>query len=442
MTDLPRIAFCITCKNRTPHLKMTLPQNLRDNADYPNAHFVLLNYGSEDDLMDFVRDGAGVREALDDNRLTVYTYPNVGPFQMAKAKNMAHRLAIWEGADILVNLDADNYTGVGFAEYIAAQFAGRDDLFLAIGEIIQGVTPRGLCGRIVVTAHAFLQLGGYDERFETWSPDDKDFNQRLCRLGYERRPIAERYMDCIRHNDKMRFREYPHVRTGNDCETEELASSDNTVVNYGLFGCGVVTRNFDSLPLTLGPLPTRIFGIGMHKTGTTSLHMAFKHLGIHSAHWLSAHWAKKIWREMNTLGYSHTLERHYALCDMPIGNLFRQLDRAYPGSKFILTTREESAWLDSVRRHWDVEHNPWRANWGGDPFTSIIHKHTYGQTHFDSEVMLTRFRQHNAEVSAHFRHRPHDLLVLNLDKRQGWRTLCAFLGKVAPAIPYPKANPG
>jgi hypothetical protein len=33
--------------------------------------------------------------------------------------------------------------------------------------------------------------------------------------------------------------------------------------------------------------------------------------------------------------------------------VFKQLDKAYPGSKFILTMRPEAAWLRSVERHWD-----------------------------------------------------------------------------------------
>lgn len=439
--QFPQITFAITCKGRTQHLRQTLKRNLADNADYPNCTFVLLNYGSQDDLMQFVRDE--VREALDDNILTVYTYVNVGPFRMAHAKNAAHRLAIREGADILVNLDADNFTGAGFASYLAQKFRGRADLYMAIDKIVPGVTPRGVMGRIVCTRDQFLQVGGYDERFEEWGPDDKDFNQRLRRAGYQWEALDMRFMDCVKHTDRMRFREYPQVATKTHCEHQALADSDSTVVNWGLIGCGVVHRNFDhDHEVVLAPVPTRIFGIGFHKTGTTSLHAALGQLGFNSAHWQSAHWAKRIWREMNTAGRSPTLERYYALSDMPISNLFRQLDLAYPGSKFILTTRHEDVWLDSVRRHWDVTENPFRANWDQDPFTHIIHKNTYGRTDFHEPTMRARYRRHNAAVLAHFKHRPHDLLVLPVDERLGWRRLCSFLGKVTPSGPYPKANPG
>jgi hypothetical protein len=405
------VTFCITCKNRTQHLKLTLPQNIRDN---PGAHFVLLNYGTQDDLMKWVLEEETVYDAIKSHVLNVYTYSYEGPFRMAHAKNMAHRLAIMEGADLLVNLDADNFTGADFAGYCKSMLAPLKNTFLAIGPIVPGVTPRGLSGRIAVTKNAFLKLGGYDERFEDWGADDKDFNKRLQRCGYEAQIIPDRFMTCVRHNDRMRFKEYPHVATTTHCEHQKLVDTTNTIANWGNFGW-------------------------MHKTGTTSLHQAFKILGYNAAHWTSAHWAKKLWREMNTEGKSLTLEKHYALSDMPIGNLFRKLDEAYPGSKFILTTRNEDAWINSVRRHYNPNHNAWRPNWENDPFTNIIHKHTYGITTFNEQIMRERFRRHNSDVIMHFRNRPKDLLVLT-DAQTSWDKLCFFLNETTPTVPYPRVN--
>lgn len=442
----PRITFCITCKGRAQHIKLTLPQNLRDNASYPNARFLLLNYSSPDDLMEYL--AWNHREAIQDHILSVYTYQTDGPFRMAHAKNMAHRLAISEGADILVNLDADNFTGAGFARYIAEAFK-EPNVFMAIGKIVPGITPRGLSGRIVVSKQAFIRAGGYDERFADWSPDDKDFNHRLQRMGYEWRKIEDRFLDCVRHNDKMRFREYPHAKHQGHSDAAILAECTNRVVNYGDFGCGQVTRyggysgrTEEGERYIIGRVPTRIFGIGMHKTGTTSLHHALKILGLDSAHWPSAGWAKKIWREMNTEGRSVTLERHHAVCDLPISNLYRKLDAAYPGSKFILTTRNEQAWLESVRRHWSPETNPYRHQWDTDPFTHIIHNAIYGRTSFHPATFLKAFRRHNARVLEFFKDRPEDLLILDVDQPQSWELLCNFLNEPMPVVAYPHANRG
>jgi|SRR5215831_2564175 len=432
----PTIAFCITCKGRVQHVCKTLPRNLADNAGYPHAVFVLLDYNSQDGLREYVRSAHAAEIAS--GRLVVYTYPNIDVFKMAHAKNLAHRLGIREGATILVNMDADNYTGSGFATYVASQFC-KPNVFLWANMNQPDRPGRGCSGRIVVTKQAFLKLGGYDERFETWSPDDKDFNARLRRLGYEGLEIPRPYLNVVLHNDKMRFKEYKHVRHDQHKYHEFCAvdESTNTVVNYGKFGCGVVFRNFDGPPIELKPLPTRIFGIGMHKTSTTSLHAALEILGYESAHWKSAHWAKAIWREMNEEHKSLTLEKYYALTDLPLTILYKELDQAYPGSKFVLTIRDEQKWLRSVERHWNPAFNEFRKAWKRDAFSQIVHRELYGQCGFDRDIFLARYRRHTEEVLAHFYNRPDDLLVMNME-HAGWPELCGFLGVPQPEVPYPR----
>src|ERR1700678_144652 len=347
------IVFCTTVKGRTQHIEKTLPKNLADNTDYPECKFVILNYNSPDHLLAYLVDNH--KPAMKSGRLVVYSYPGEGPFKMTLAKNLAHRCGILEGADILVNLDADNFTNPGFARYVAEQFQCKD-VFLW-SRMVQGRLKRGVSGRIALSRDAFLNSGGYDEKYDTWGPDDKDINARLQRLGYEALEVDAQYLDAIHHKDKLRFKEYPHAKPApNVTEDTFYLTNDSTIANFGKIGCGTVFRNFVyDEPITLCPLPTRIFGIGMHKTATTSLHHAFEILGFDSAHWKSPQWAKRIWHEMTTLGRSLTVEQHYALCDLPIPLLYKELDRAYPGSKFILTVRDEQGWLETVRRHWSPE---------------------------------------------------------------------------------------
>jgi Sulfotransferase domain len=437
----PRIAFCITCKGRAQHVKLTLPKNLADNADYENCVFVLLDYESPDDLRQYIR--AQHSDAIASGKLVVYSFHNGGgPFHMAHAKNMAHRCGLLEGADILVNLDADNFTGAGFATYIAEQFKSEPNVFLW-SKMVKGVLPRGINGRMVVSRHAFLNAGGYDEQFNTWSHDDRDFNLRLRRLGYQAQQIHPRYLDAVRHTDKMRFKEYPHAEKASyDEPTEWLMSSEITIVNWGNFGCGTVYRDLDFTDIgckVLKPLPSRIFGIGMHKTATTSLHHAMRFLGFNSAHWTSAHWAKAIWTEMRAEGRSLTVEKHYHLCDLPIPMLFRELDKAYPGSKFILTMLDEEVWVKAAEVHWSPR-NRFRNAWDSDPFSHQVHQALYGIRHFDREIFLARYRKHNADVLEYFKDRPQDLLVMKMSEGAGWAELCRFVDRPVPEMKYPHSN--
>ena len=437
----PLVAFCITCKNRVQHLRQTLPQNLADNADYPNARFILLDYASPDDLLEYLK--ANFRQAIEAGRLIVYSLRDSGPFRMAHAKNMAHRLGMREQGRILVNLDADNFTGPGFASYLAQQFEAEGSGIFLWAKMVRGEMARGISGRIAVTAEAFTKSGGYDEQFHTWSPDDKDFNLRLQRLGYRSVEIQPQFLNAVLHNDKMRFKDYPHIRqvahlAGED-SFEAVECSEVTIANSGQIGLGTVYRNFDfGWPVEVKPIPTRIFGIGMHKTATTSLHHAFEILGFNSAHWMSAHWAKAIWEQMQSTGHSTTLEQHYALCDLPITLLYKELDKGYPGSKFILTVRDEDLWLKSVEDHWNPERNKFRAGWSTDPFTHRVHKLLYGTKGFDGPLFLARYRRHNAEVLEYFKGRPKDLLVMEMDQSAGWNQLCPFLDVPVPEQYYPR----
>ena len=482
------------------HVAQTLPKNLADNADYPNAKFVVLGYG-DSDLASYIKSNHGADIAS--GRLVFYAYETNGAFHMAHAKNMAARCGIREGADILVTQDADNFTGAGFAQYIADNFKescpkcngeGRETIpvgseerewytgpppfcslcsgsgsviktgtflcpdFPAIDSIPHGPErpPRGYAGRLALRAQDFVKAGGYDEMYDTWRGEDIDMICRLQRMGFTMRNFDNRFLNAVRHNAAIRFKEWPQAEKyeKNRDEIEFCATRTETVVNYGRIGVGTVYRNFDLKPIELPALPTRVFGIGMHKTATTSLDHAFKILGFDSFHFNTGNEARQIWEEMNSAGRSITLEESYALCDNPIPLLYRKLDAAYPGSKFILTVRSEESWLKSVERLWSAEHNPYRWTWDAYPFSHRIHTALYGQQNFDAQVFLERYRRHNAEVREYFGerldrpHRPGDLLVMDMDsglgypyaQRTRWDDLCRFLNVPVPDIPYPTGN--
>ncbi len=410
----------------------TLPANLANN---PHAKFVLLNYNSGDGLLDYVT----TQHAADlaSGRLVLYSHFEPQKFHMAHAKNMAHRLGIREGADILVNLDADNFTGPGFDAWLLEQFPRKGEYFAWSKMVKSGPDrmDRGITGRIAVTRNAFLMVGGYDEKHCDWGPDDEDFKCRLRLLDIPSGEVPAQFLKAVRHTDRLRFREYRHVEP-TAYDNPERVCPTVSIVNRGLIGCGKVYRNQSGKPIWIESIPTRVFGIGMHKTGTSSLFEAFKLLGFNAAHWGTALWAREIWDQMKE-GRSETLEKHYAFSDLPFPLLYQELDKAYPGSKFVLTIRPEDDWLRSVRDHWDPAINPWRAVWDEAPFTHKMHHILYGQKTFNAEVFLARYRRHNAEVLEYFRDRPKDLLVVDVGLGMQWGPLCAFLDRPVPSVLFP-----
>jgi hypothetical protein len=383
--------------------------------------------------------------------LSVYRYSGASEFHIAHAKNVAARCGILEGADILVTLDADNFTGADFAVRIAQAFSEfKPSSRMVMCPDIQHIQSlpwdenrplRGYAGRLAIRAQDFIKAGGYDEQFNIWGSEDTDLLFRLERLGYTKQYFNIQNLKTIPHNGGVRFREYPHAKQNEGKHhIRNLQARGGTVVNNGQFGVGMVTRNGSPTPILLNPMPTRIFGIGLQKTATNSLDTAFRILGLDSLHWGTGE-APLIWQEMQANGRSVTLELFYALSDLPIPLFYPALDRAYPGSKFILTIRDEGDWIKSVAKMWDVRYNPTRYLWDIYPISNRLHRALYGRTDFDAETFLMRYRKHNAEVREYFKHRPKDLLVMDMSGDAGtkWEELCRFLGYAVPNVPYPRS---
>ncbi|MCB1841172.1 MAG: glycosyltransferase family 2 protein [Alphaproteobacteria bacterium] len=259
-----KISFCTTCMGRAHHLKETLPQNIRDNIDgRADVEFVVLNYNSGDDLHEWImtdRDMARYME-MGVLRYGVTTEPQ--HFHMAHAKNMAHRMAT---GDVVCNVDADNFTGTGFADYLARVFREDSEIVVNPSHIFfhtRGYEDGGYYGRVAISRDNFLRLHGYDENLRGWGGDDTDFLQRAKGMGLKHLKIGQHtFISVIRHSNESRVE---HMAEGE--EREEMLqtvnahkSADRSIVTKlfnkmkvlaipvqanrnGSFGAGTVTMN-------------------------------------------------------------------------------------------------------------------------------------------------------------------------------------------------------
>jgi hypothetical protein len=168
---------------------------------------------------------------------------------------------------------------------------------------------------------------------------------------------------------------------------------------------------------------SKIFGIGLAKTGTTSLSEALRIL------------------DYSTIDYPLDLEgvnEHDAATDIPIADSFRLLDHRYPGSKFIYTVRERSEWLGSSMTHWARSIDSGRLT---NARRAMLIKRLYGTIDFDAKLFAEAYDRHESHVFAYFANRHDDLLVLDICRGEnGWEPLCAFLRKEVPDHPFPQAN--
>jgi len=171
----------------------------------------------------------------------------------------------------------------------------------------------------------------------------------------------------------------------------------------------------------------KIFGLGLSKTGTTSLHHAFKELGFVSKHFPKV-------PELFT-GQFRCLDKYDAACDVSIVPYYPQLDAAYPDSKFILTVRNVDDWLRSMESWWRAERKP-------SEYMIQVRLAVYGVHTFHPGRLKYVYERHTADVEQYFAERPGDLLKLNICAGEGWEKLCPFLGKPVRGTNFPFVVPG
>lgn len=200
----------------------------------------------------------------------------------------------------------------------------------------------------------------------------------------------------------------------------------------------------------------KIFGIGANKTGTTSLKYAMKELGFtvgtqRTGENLVDDWAKRDFKRL--IKYCRTAQFFQ---DAPFSYNFTYivLDHAFKGSKFILTVRDSpEQWYDSVIRFQSKKYGkdgriptkedlmeatyiykgrPWHVN--------RLVSNTPENDPYNKEILIKRYVNHNEEVKRYFRHRPDDLLVLNVADDHAYTDLCKFLNVEKKRDTFPWKN--
>ena len=200
----------------------------------------------------------------------------------------------------------------------------------------------------------------------------------------------------------------------------------------------------------------KIFGIGDNKTGTTSLKSAMKDLGYkigdqRQAEHLHLEWANRDFKPI--IEYCKTAEFFQ---DFPFSKPFTYvaLDQAFPNSKFILTVRDNAEqWYSSLTKFhaklWGKDGRiPSKEDlqdatyiFKGRPWImNRINYMTPEDNPYQKDILIQSYLDHNNSVKDYFKHRPEDLLVLNVAEKGAYRKLCEFLGKPVIQEEFPWEN--
>jgi len=179
----------------------------------------------------------------------------------------------------------------------------------------------------------------------------------------------------------------------------------------------------------------RILGVGLSKTGTTSLYRALSLLGFRSLHYDDRR-LNDVVDGSNPHPDFHRYNDVDAVLDIPTAVFYEELLEAYRECRCILSIRDENEWWESIRAHFN-DRRPIACREQA-PFKWDLRHYVYGSARATEFLFRKRFRQHNRQVCD--RVPPERLLVIDVTAGEGWEKLCPFLGVDAPAAPFPHQN--
>ena len=178
----------------------------------------------------------------------------------------------------------------------------------------------------------------------------------------------------------------------------------------------------------------KVIGIGLPKTGTTTLGYCFRRFGYkHRTYDMDlAVQVKK--KQLDVV--LEEAEKYETFEDWPWFLIYKELDQRFPNSKFILTLRKDTeTYVRSLQGHHERQgirnHDFVKPHWWDDVFG-------VNPSEWDYEKSARRYEQHNRDVLAYFAGRINkDLLVVCWENGDGWSELSRFLNKQPPNEPFP-----
>jgi len=202
----------------------------------------------------------------------------------------------------------------------------------------------------------------------------------------------------------------------------------------------------------------KVFCIGLNKTGTTSWTLAMKNLGYVVGSETKAtmyfdDWARGDFHRI----IEYCRHEGEAFQDIPFSlpATFREMDRAFPGSKFVLTIRESpEQWYRSIIRFHSkscsasgnvpptltdlLSATYWRKGFLAEYCRKVLG--TPADDPYDRQIVLDFYRTYNQGVQDYFAGRPDSLLVINVAKNGEHNRLTRFLGVPPGSDDFPWEN--
>ena len=190
----------------------------------------------------------------------------------------------------------------------------------------------------------------------------------------------------------------------------------------------------------------KLINAGLGRTGTTSLKGALEHLGFgpvyHSTDLFTSREDLALW-EAAMEGAKMDWRAFFApyeVADWPVGLFYKEIIRAHPEAKVMLSVRDPEGWFESISGTLKQVRNlnlPIPQVQRIKNFLEVyaVNGLFKGKVN-DKTFMMDFFERHTQEVKAFVGEE--NLLVYSV--KEGWEPLCDFLDVPVPDEPFPRLN--
>ncbi len=201
----------------------------------------------------------------------------------------------------------------------------------------------------------------------------------------------------------------------------------------------------------------KVFVVGMWKTGTTSIERMFRLTGLRVGNQaIGELLSKEVLRKKfdNLVRFIHTAD---AFQDSPFmfSEILPTIDENFPGSKFILTTRDDpETWhrslckshikkFSSSSKCLPTEKDLAKSKYIWKGWTLEMFKMFWNYPIvplYDKEFYCNKYETHNDVVREYFRNRSQDFLEINISDKTHFDPFCNFLGIQTELSEFPWEN--
>ncbi len=175
----------------------------------------------------------------------------------------------------------------------------------------------------------------------------------------------------------------------------------------------------------------KVFGIGLEKTGTSTLGKALEILGFDKHKGFDLDLLKRL-KSGDVESLMDIAENYNSFENYPWSFVYEQAFHRFPDSKFILTVRTTPfRWFNSMSHH--------ARRKGPKEERQLVYGHSMPNLFEEEDIAF--YKNHLKQIRDFFsEHDSSRLLEVCWAHEDGWEELCTFLDKPIPELEFPHLN--